>query len=274
MGKIGKAPCGHDGECVFGNFYTCLVGCDTVVKEEVAPPSWEREYIGEMREAIEDGDFSDSPDVSKWNLHRSRRYATAPIPMLSAVSPGTYTVIDDHTFTLRGRIMLPVGEDEDDVSIKLTEAMHAGDLTSNGIMLDYTQISFHGMVSRNFVHVRFSTPTVYRLVLQYGLRIGSTNPSPPSVKPKEHYPVVYNVGRQNLPGSYYVGTLAIPPTDTIVGFLRRLGKAVTLGTLEVGGVPDKYQLDFLPTSVSGYVDVFTKDGALGLLVRHYGITLV
>jgi hypothetical protein len=28
-GKRGKAPCGHDGEAVIGQYYQCLKGCDT-----------------------------------------------------------------------------------------------------------------------------------------------------------------------------------------------------------------------------------------------------
>ena len=34
-GRIGKAPCGHDGEAIVGQFYLCSQGCDS--KKDVAP---------------------------------------------------------------------------------------------------------------------------------------------------------------------------------------------------------------------------------------------
>ncbi len=46
-GKVTKAPCGHKGEHVFGNFVVCLEGCDSeAVPEEIEPekteplPTW------------------------------------------------------------------------------------------------------------------------------------------------------------------------------------------------------------------------------------------
>jgi hypothetical protein len=32
-GRIAKAPCGHDGEHVIGQFVRCLTGCDDVVEK-------------------------------------------------------------------------------------------------------------------------------------------------------------------------------------------------------------------------------------------------